>query len=183
MDRLKRHRDFVAVLKKRRKVCSRDIVAHYNMRGGIAVLNALNEGEKTSLNQIATGRDGNTPAAFCGTLNQPQQNEADLRLGLAVSKSVGKAVIRNKVKRRFRVIAKQHQSLLPNGCDVVLRAKSTAASASFESLNEQVKKIFEKITKIVQNQSQQIAQEEHQECQLNQPSESLKIGENNNKLV
>ena len=153
------------------------------MRGDIAVLNALNEGEKTSLNQIATGCDGNTPAAFCGTLNQPQQNEADLRLGLAVSKSVGKAVVRNKVKRRFRVIAKEHQSLLPNGCDVVLRAKPTAASASFESLNEQIKKIFEKITKIVQNQSQQIAQEEHQECQLNQPSESLKIGENNNKLV
>ncbi|MCT7870129.1 MAG: hypothetical protein N4Q18_03690, partial [Lactobacillus crispatus] len=48
MDRLKSHRDFVAVLKKRRKVCSRDIVAHYDMRVCVTVLDALNEDRKVS---------------------------------------------------------------------------------------------------------------------------------------
>ncbi|MFU0540174.1 ribonuclease P protein component [Gardnerella vaginalis] len=153
MDRLKSHRDFVAVLKKRRKVCSRDIVAHYDMRGCVTVLDALNEDRKVSPDDIATGFE-NTPAAFCDTLKQPQKNDVALRLGLAVSKSVGKAVIRNKVKRRFRVIAKEHESLLPYGCDVVLRAKPTAAQSSFDSLNEQIKKIFGKIAKNLQDQNQ-----------------------------
>ena len=154
MDRLKSHRDFIAVLKKRRKVCSRDIVAHYCMRGGIAVLNTLNEGEETSLDNIATGCKSDAPAAFCDTLKHDLQDKTALRLGLAVSKSVGKAVVRNKVKRRFRAIAKEHQALLPNGCDVVLRAKPTAASTSFESLNEQIKKIFSKIAKNVKAENQ-----------------------------
>ena len=35
------------------------------------------------------------------------------RLGLAVSKSVGHAVTRNTVKRRFRVLARAHEDLLP----------------------------------------------------------------------
>ncbi|KXA18047.1 ribonuclease P protein component [Gardnerella vaginalis] len=179
MDRLKSHRDFVAVLKKRRKVCSRDIVAHYSMRGDIAVLNALNEGEETSLNKIATGCKDDALAAFCDTLKQHQKNGVALRLGLAVSKNVGKAVVRNKVKRRFRAIAKEHQSLLPNGCDVVLRAKPTAASASFESLNEQIKKIFGKIARN-QDKNQESAEINHK---LNQAAEPLLISENNNKLI
>ncbi len=44
--------------------------------------------------------------------------------------------------------------MLPYGCDVVLRAKPTAAQSSFDSLNEQIKKIFGKIAKNLQDQNQ-----------------------------
>jgi ribonuclease P protein component len=68
------------------------------------------------------------------------------RLGLAVSKSVGNAVTRNAVKRRFRVLARRYEAYLPEGSDVVLRARPTAASADFSALDEQVQRLFTKIS-------------------------------------
>ena len=56
------------------------------------------------------------------------------RLGLAVSKSVGHAVT--------RVLARAHEDLLPAHCDIVLRAKPSAATASFASLDQQIAKAF-----------------------------------------
>lgn len=150
MERLKSHRDFVTVLRKRRRVSSRDIVAHYVMRDDIAVPNALNEGRSASLESVATGFESSIPAAFSDTLKQAHNTEVAKRLGLAVSKSVGKAVIRNKVKRRLRAITRECEFLLPAGCDVVLRAKPTAAKASFDSLQKQIQKLFEKISEVLQ---------------------------------
>ena len=69
-------------------------------------------------------------------------HDDDDRLGLAVSKSVGHAVTRNTVKRRFRVLARAHEDLLPAHCDIVLRAKPSAATASFASLDQQIAKAF-----------------------------------------
>ncbi|MBO5631898.1 MAG: ribonuclease P protein component [Aeriscardovia sp.] len=69
------------------------------------------------------------------------------RLGLAVANSVGNAVVRNTMKRRFRVLGRQYESLLPENCDVILRAKKTAPDASFASLNEQIKTLFSRIAR------------------------------------
>ena len=77
-----------------------------------------------------TEEDG-VPSSFCR------------RLGLAVSKSVGNAVVRNSVKRRFRVLARRHEDMLPPRCDVVLRAKPSAATASFADLDVQVAHLFD----------------------------------------
>lgn len=150
MERLKSHRDFVAVLKKRRKVSSRDIVAHYVMRDDIAVRNTLNEDRSVIVDFIATGFEKEVPVAFSDTLMHAQNIEIVKRLGLAVSKSVGKAVVRNKVKRRLRVIARDCEYLLPLGCDVILRAKPTAADCSFDSLHKQIEKLFKKISVSIQ---------------------------------
>ncbi|PST45827.1 ribonuclease P protein component [Bifidobacterium callitrichos] len=69
----------------------------------------------------------------------------DRRLGLAVSKSVGHAVTRNTVKRRFRVLAAKYEDHLPVGVDVVVRAKPSAAQASFQSLDGQMAACFASI--------------------------------------
>ena len=74
-------------------------------------------------------------------------SSAQRRLGLAVSKSVGNAVVRNAVKRRFRVLARQYEDQLPQCCDVVMRAKPSASSASFQSLDEQVRSAFGSIAR------------------------------------
>ncbi len=63
-------------------------------------------------------------------------------MGLAVSKNVGKAVTRNKVKRRFRQLAGSKEDLLPSSCDLVMRAKPSAANATYEQLEEQVDRLF-----------------------------------------
>ena len=62
------------------------------------------------------------------------------RVGLAVSKAV-----RNAVKRRFRVLARKYESLLPESCDIVLRAKPSAARADFLSLEQQMASCFEAV--------------------------------------
>lgn len=146
MQRLNSHRDFVTVLKKRRKVGSSDIVAHYYVRDGAQV---CAQWEPESEGGITIGSDiTSSPVVFSATHMHDQQTSSKpptRRLGLAVAKSVGNAVTRNRVKRRFRVIAQSHENVLPTQCDVVLRAKPTAASASFASLDEQVTKIFTKI--------------------------------------
>lgn len=63
-------------------------------------------------------------------------------MGLAVSKNVGKAVTRNKVKRRFRQLAGSKEGLLPSSCDLVMRAKPSAAGATYKQLEEQVDRLF-----------------------------------------
>ncbi len=113
MERLQSHRDFVAVLKRRRKVGGKDIIVHYLMRND----------------------------------HQSDDRTTYRRLGLAVSKSVGNAVTRNTVKRRFRVLAKVHEESLPPHCDIVVRAKPSAASASFSSLDEQFATGFAKVAR------------------------------------
>jgi ribonuclease P protein component len=69
------------------------------------------------------------------------------RLGLAVSKAVGNAVTRNAVKRRFRVLFRLYEDELPPNCDIVVRAKPSAAHASFASLRMQFERLFRAVRK------------------------------------
>ena len=56
------------------------------------------------------------------------------RLGVTVSSRVGNAVVRSKVKRRFREIFRRNRSLLPAACDVVMIARSGADQITFQEL-------------------------------------------------
>jgi len=62
------------------------------------------------------------------------------RCGFSVSKRVGKAVIRNKVKRRFREIMRQ----LPvkSGWDIVLIARPVVAKADYASIRKAVEELL-----------------------------------------
>ncbi|MFR0578838.1 ribonuclease P protein component [Bifidobacterium thermophilum] len=135
MERLTSHRDFVTVLKRRRKVSDHDIVVHYLVRDDSHSCTQL--GAISTPNAQSTERAGRMDSTG-STLGTPSHR----RLGLAVSKSVGHAVTRNKVKRRFRVLARNHEQLLPDHCDIVMRAKTSAAHAPFESLDRQVERLF-----------------------------------------
>jgi ribonuclease P protein component len=66
-------------------------------------------------------------------IDEPAQAFA-ARAGFVVSKSVGNAVTRNKVRRRLRHLVRPRLTDLPDGTLLVVRALPASASASYESL-------------------------------------------------
>lgn len=59
------------------------------------------------------------------------------RFGLVVSRKVGNAVIRNRVKRRLKEVLRHHKSGW-TGVDVVIIARSSAATASAAVLGDEL---------------------------------------------
>ena len=66
-------------------------------------------------------------------LNHLQQS----RLGLTVSRKVGRPVDRNRVKRRLREVFRLNKDRLHPPCDVVLNARHSAVEATFWALEEE----------------------------------------------
>jgi ribonuclease P protein component len=56
------------------------------------------------------------------------------RIGFVVSRSVGNAVTRNRVKRRLRSLARDRLASLPDSSVLVVRALPAAADASYPVL-------------------------------------------------
>lgn len=62
------------------------------------------------------------------------ESETPPRVGFVVSKAVGNAAVRNRVKRRLRHQAREHVTTLPGSAVLVVRALPAAAQASYEEL-------------------------------------------------
>ncbi len=56
------------------------------------------------------------------------------RAGFVVSRAVGGAVVRNRVRRRLRHLLRDHLDELPGGATVVVRALPPSAEASYAAL-------------------------------------------------
>jgi ribonuclease P protein component len=69
------------------------------------------------------------------------------RLGLSVSKKVGTAVKRNRVRRRLKQIFRTSLTRLPGELDLVVSARPAAAEASFEELSEEFLRCLRKFNK------------------------------------
>ena len=64
--------------------------------------------------------------------------DAPARLGLTVSRRVGGAVVRTRVKRRLREWFRRHRALIPRGKDLVIIARPAAAAAGAEELEREL---------------------------------------------
>ena len=62
------------------------------------------------------------------------------RVGITVTKKVGNAVARNRVKRRVREVFRRFRALFPPGIDVVFIAKQGAPNVSFAGVVEEVER-------------------------------------------
>lgn len=65
------------------------------------------------------------------------------RVGVVVSRAVGNAVVRNRVKRRLRAQVAPLLATVPPGTDLVLRANPAAAGAASREIGEALARALE----------------------------------------
>ncbi|GAA3548740.1 ribonuclease P protein component [Nocardioides daeguensis] len=67
------------------------------------------------------------------------------RVGFVVSKAVGNAVVRNRVKRRLRHAVRPALADLPAGAVLVVRAQAAAAQASYPELGADLARCLDRV--------------------------------------
>lgn len=80
---------------------------------------------------IRRGAKGAQPTLVAHVLLRPSISKTDgsTSVGFVVSKSVGSAVVRNRVKRQLRHLMRERVALLPPGTKVVVRALPSSAGS------------------------------------------------------
>jgi ribonuclease P protein component len=81
-------------------------------------------------------KNGSTQADFLLVLKALPNRLDFSRYGLSVSKHVGKAVVRNRIKRQLREIIRSET--LMSGWDVVIIARNPAAGSDFHILGKSI---------------------------------------------
>jgi ribonuclease P protein component len=95
------------------------------------------------------GRSASTRYLTLHWFARPDDADADPRLGLAVPRAVGSAVVRNRLKRQLREVWKRAAGSAPAGHDYVLAARPGLAepveARGTDWLAEQVTEVLTKV--------------------------------------
>ena len=62
--------------------------------------------------------------------------------GLAISKKVGNAVVRNKLKRKLRVIVDNNKDIFSKSCDYIIMIKKDCVKINFHDLENELIKLL-----------------------------------------
>ena len=73
-----------------------------------------------------------------------KNRSATNRVGVTVSKKLGCAVVRNRVRRRLREVYRLNEARFAPGWDIVVVARSRCVSANFASLTQAYLSLAEK---------------------------------------
>jgi len=118
-NRMRDSRDFSATVRRGRRAARPSLVIHL---GSVS----------TSLSSRADGKFPVQGDSLGDALADTQGG--GIRVGLVVSRAVGPAVVRNRVKRRLRAQLASRVRALPAGTRLVVRANPAAATSSSEQL-------------------------------------------------
>lgn len=68
--------------------------------------------------------------------------ETESRIGFAVGRAAGNAVVRNRLRRRVREAVRLHRGQLQAGWRIVLNPRRAALTAGFDELEREVERLF-----------------------------------------
>ncbi len=122
--RLRKHADFQRVYKASRKQFAKQMTYFFLLRPQLGP-------DGTPLR----GADAVTP-----------------RIGLTISKAMGKAVDRNRIRRRMREAVRSNLSALNTPVDVVLHPRRAVIDLEFATLEREVASVFRAIQTAAQKQ-------------------------------
>jgi ribonuclease P protein component len=122
--RLRKHADYQRVYKASRKQFTRQMSYFFALRPQL-------------------GPDG-TPLRNADAVSP--------RVGLTVGKVMGKAVDRNRIKRRMREAVRRNLATLDAPVDVILHPRRSVIDLDFATLDREVANVFRAIQKAVQKQ-------------------------------
>jgi ribonuclease P protein component len=121
--RLRKHADYQKVYRASRKQFGKQMSYFFMLRSAL----------------------GPDSTAICGA--------EGARVGLTVGKALGKAVERNRIKRRMREAVQRQLAALRAPVDVVLHPKRSVIDLEFAALEREVGTIFRTIEKVAKSQS------------------------------
>jgi ribonuclease P protein component len=78
-------------------------------------------------------------------LDQPVQPDQPARVGFVVSRAVGGAVVRNRVRRRLRHLVRDRLADLPPTSVLVVRALPATAEAGYDELGTDLARCLGKV--------------------------------------
>lgn len=122
--RLRKHADYQRVYKSSRKQFSKQMSYFFSVRP-------------------QSGADGR-PLRVADPLSP--------RVGLTVGKVMGKAVDRNRIKRRMREAVRANLRLLPGSVDVVLHPRRSVIDLEFATLEREVAGVFRSVERLVRRE-------------------------------
>ena len=67
------------------------------------------------------------------------------RFGWSIKKALGGAVVRNRIRRRLREILRLHRQEIAPGWDIVIHPRSSAATADFLALTQELLKVLPRV--------------------------------------
>ncbi|EST51863.1 ribonuclease P [Brevibacillus panacihumi W25] len=79
-----------------------------------------------------------------------QEGQAAFRAGISVSKKIGNAVIRNRVKRLIREAVARLEDAIPKGVDLVIIARPGVESMSLETIEQSLLHVMKRAKVIKQ---------------------------------
>jgi ribonuclease P protein component len=94
---------------------------------------------------VRSGSRAGRPTIVGHLLVSPDRSTEPPKIGFIVSRAVGSAVVRNRVRRRLRELMRGYLQLLPGGSLLVVRANPVAARADQSDLAADLDLVIKKL--------------------------------------
>ena len=99
--------------------------------------------KKQEFNRIIKKRQGK--ATECFIINKDKNEDNVPKFGITFTKHIGRAVDRNKLKRRIKSVIDNNDNIYNNNYDYIIIARPKTISLSYKELENELIQIFLKI--------------------------------------